>query len=51
MIILGLILLLCGIVFTIPSLTTIGVILMLVGAAFWLLGASGRPIGGRSHYY
>ncbi|MGW4244145.1 DUF6131 family protein [Nocardia sp. NPDC004722] len=51
MIILGLILLLCGIIFGIPILTTIGVILLIVGAVLWLLGAAGRPIGGRSHYY
>ncbi|MFE3194189.1 hypothetical protein ACFXHA_34645 [Nocardia sp. NPDC059240] len=51
MIILGLILLLCGVLFGTSILTTIGVILMIVGAAFWLLGAAGRPIGRRSHYY
>ncbi|MFE3024899.1 hypothetical protein [Nocardia tengchongensis] len=51
MIVLGLVLLILGIVFGISILTTIGVILMLVGAAVWLLGMVGRPIGGRSHYW
>ncbi|GAB0104272.1 hypothetical protein JMUB6875_32460 [Nocardia sp. JMUB6875] len=51
MLILGLILLICGIIFGIPILTTIGIILMIVGAVFWILGAAGRPIGGRTHYY
>ncbi|MGW5106532.1 hypothetical protein [Nocardia sp. NPDC004123] len=51
MIILGLILLIVGIVFGLSILTTVGVILMLVGAAAWLLGMAGRPIGGRSHYW
>ncbi|WP_198347307.1 DUF6131 family protein [Nocardia terrae] len=51
MIILGIILLICGVVFGIPLLTTIGIIVLLVGAALMLLGAVGRPIGGRSHYY
>ncbi|WP_019925082.1 DUF6131 family protein [Nocardia sp. BMG111209] len=51
MAILGLILLLVGVVFGIPILTTVGVILLVAGAVLMLLGAAGRPIGGRSHYY
>ncbi|MGW4117941.1 hypothetical protein [Nocardia sp. NPDC004711] len=51
MIILGLILLIVGIVFGLSILTTVGVVLMLVGAVAWLLGMAGRPIGGRSHYW
>ncbi|WP_167486822.1 hypothetical protein [Nocardia terpenica] len=51
MIILGIILLVCGIIFGIPILNTIGIIFMLVGAALWLLGTTWRPIGGRTHYY
>ncbi|MEV6769733.1 DUF6131 family protein [Nocardia sp. NPDC051030] len=51
MIVLGLILLICGIIFGISILTTIGIILLIVGAALMLLGAIGRPIGGRAHYY
>ncbi|MEU1427011.1 hypothetical protein ABZ412_08010 [Nocardia sp. NPDC005746] len=51
MIILGLVLLILGIIFGLSILTTIGVILMVVGAVAWLLGAAGRPIGGRAHYW
>ncbi|MFJ4653290.1 DUF6131 family protein [Nocardia sp. NPDC088792] len=51
MIVLGLILLVVGYLIGIPILTTIGVILLVVGAVLALLGAVGRPIGGRGHYY
>ncbi len=51
MIILGLILLLIGIFAKISILTTIGVILLVVGAALAVLGATGRAIGGRKHWY
>jgi Family of unknown function (DUF6131) len=51
MIILGLVLLAVGILTGISILTTIGVILMVVGAILWILGASGRAVGGRPHYW
>lgn len=51
MIILGLILLIIGIVAKIYILWTIGVLLLIVGAVLWLLGAMGREIGGRRHYW
>ena len=51
MIILGIILLVIGIVAGIPILTTIGVILVAVGLVLMLLGATGRAVGGRRHYY
>jgi hypothetical protein len=51
MIILGLILLLVGILAKISILTTIGIILIVVGAVLFLLGATGRAIGGRKHWY
>ena len=34
-----------------PILWTIGVILVVLGAIFWILGAMGRAVGGRQHYY
>ena len=34
-----------------PILWTIGVILVVLGAIFWILGAMGRAVGGRRHYY
>jgi hypothetical protein len=50
-IILGVILLIIGWVASIPILTTIGVILIVVGLVLMLLGATGRAVGGRRHYY
>jgi hypothetical protein len=35
----------------ISILTTLGMILMVAGAILWILGASGRAVGGRSHYW
>ena len=34
-----------------PILWTIGVILVVLGLIFWILGAMGRAVGGRRHYY
>ena len=51
LIILGVILLLLGWFLDIGILTTIGVILIVVGAVLWILGSMGRAIGGRRHYY
>ena len=51
MIILGLVLLVVGMLAGISILTTIGMILMVVGAILWVLGATGRAVGGRPHYW
>lgn len=51
MIVLGVILLLVGFVTGISILWTIGLILLVVGVVLLLLGRTGRPIGGRAHYY
>jgi hypothetical protein len=51
MIVLGIILLILGFVFAIPILWTIGIILVVVGAILAILGATGRAIGGRKHWY
>ncbi|WP_166430017.1 DUF6131 family protein [Nesterenkonia sphaerica] len=51
MIILGVILLILGAVIDIPILWTIGIILVVVGAILWILGALGRAVGGRKHYW
>ena len=51
MIIFGLVLLVIGMIAGISILTTIGMILMVVGAMLWILGATGRAVGGRSHYW
>lgn len=51
MIILGAILLILGLIFGINILWTIGIILMVIGAVFWILGSMGRPVGGRKAWY
>ncbi|MFF0338922.1 DUF6131 family protein [Kribbella sp. NPDC054772] len=51
MLVLGLILLLLGFLLHISILWTIGIVLLLVGAVLWLLGATGRAVGGRRHWY
>jgi hypothetical protein len=51
MIVLGAILLILGFVLKISILWTIGIILLVIGAVLWLLGAVGRPVGGRRYWY
>jgi uncharacterized membrane protein HdeD (DUF308 family) len=51
MIILGVILLVIGIISKIPILETLGAIVLVVGVVLLILGAAGREIGGRKHYY
>jgi hypothetical protein len=51
MIILGIILLLIGWLASISILTTIGIILVVIGLVLFLLGATGRAVGGRKHWY
>jgi hypothetical protein len=51
MIVLGAILLILGFVLKISILWTIGVILLVIGAVFWILGSVGRPVGGRRYWY
>ena len=51
MIILGVILLLIGLLVGIPILWTIGIILLVIGAVLWILGATGREVAGRKRWY
>ena len=51
MIVLGVILLILGFVFKISILWTIGIILIVIGAILWILGATGRAVGGRKTWY
>jgi hypothetical protein len=51
MLILGLILLILGFVLGSSILWTIGIILLLVGAVLYILGSTGRAVGGRRHWY
>lgn len=47
----GVILLLIAMLLDVSLLYTIGGILIVVGAVLWILGAVGRQIGPRAHYY
>ena len=51
MIILGIVLILIAFVVKIAILETLGLILLVVGVVLFLLGASGRAVGGRRHYW
>ncbi|HEY0690849.1 MAG TPA: DUF6131 family protein [Kribbella sp.] len=51
MLIFGLILLLLGFLLKVSILWTIGIILLVVGAVLFLLGSTGRAVGGRRHWY
>jgi Family of unknown function (DUF6131) len=51
LIILGIILLIVGFVAKIAIVWTIGIIVVVVGAALALLGMAGHAVGGRRHYF
>ncbi len=51
MIVLGLILLLLGFLLDVSILWTIGIIVLVVGVVLFALGAMGRAVGGRKHYF
>lgn len=51
MIILGIILLVIGYFTGISLLYTIGGILVVIGVILWVLGAAGRPVGGRKVWF
>jgi hypothetical protein len=50
-IVLGVVLLLLGYFLVVPILETLGIILLVIGAVLWIMGASGRPIAGRRYWY
>ncbi|MEJ8654596.1 DUF6131 family protein [Streptomyces sp. MS1.AVA.3] len=51
MVLLGIILLIVGFVTSLSILWTIGIVLVVVGAILWLLGATGHAVAGRKHYW
>ncbi len=51
MITFGAVLMLIGLLLGVPVLWSLGVILLIIGLVFWILGAAGHAIGGRRHYY
>jgi hypothetical protein len=51
MIVLGVILLILGWVLGISILWTIGIIVLIIGVVFFVLGQLGRGVGGRKYWY
>ena len=51
MIVAGVVLLLLGLLLGVGILYTIGIILIIIGAVLWVVGSTGRAVGGRRHYY
>ena len=51
MIVLGVILLIIGFIAAVKIIWILGVIAVVVGAILAILGATGRAVGGRSHWY
>lgn len=51
MIVLGIILLILGMLLDIGILWTIGIVLLIIGVILYILGAMGRAVGGRRHYW
>lgn len=51
MIVLGIVLLILGALLAIPILWTLGIVLVVIGVVLYILGASGRAIGPRNHYW
>jgi hypothetical protein len=48
---LGIVLVILAAIFNSVILWTIAGILIVLGVIFWILGALGRAVGGRRHYY
>ena len=51
MIILGIILLIAGFLLKMSILWTIGIIVLVIGVILAILGATGRAVAGRRHYF
>ncbi len=51
MIVAGLILLLIGFIAKVAIIWTIGIVVLVVGLILLLMGAMGREVGGRKHFF
>jgi hypothetical protein len=51
MIVLGIICLVIAAILNIGFLWALGLILVVLGLIFWILGAMGHAVAGRRHYY
>jgi Family of unknown function (DUF6131) len=50
-IVLGIVLLILGYFLGVSILTTLGIILVVIGAVLFILGSVGRPMAGRRHWW
>jgi hypothetical protein len=51
LIVVGIILLILGFLLSIHILWVLGIIVLVIGLILMLMGAMGRAVGGRRHYY
>lgn len=51
MVVLGIVLLVLGYALGVSILSTLGIILVVIGAVLWILGSVGRPVGGRRYWW
>ena len=51
MILFGILIIIIGAVANIPIVYSIGVVIAVIGVILWILGAVGREVGGRRHYW
>lgn len=49
--IVGLVLMIVGRLFSVPLLWPLGLVILVGGLGMFILGRSGRQVGGRRHYY
>jgi Family of unknown function (DUF6131) len=47
----GVVLMIIGLLLSVPVLWSLGVIVLIIGLVLWLLGTLGHAVGGRRHYY
>lgn len=51
MIALGVVALILGLVLKTYWLWAVGIVLLVMGAVFWVMGSVGRPVAGRRYWY
>jgi hypothetical protein len=51
MILFGIVVMIVGLLVSVPVLWSLGVIVLIIGLVLWLLGALGHAVGGHRHYY
>lgn len=51
MIVLGILLMVLGWVFSVPVLWTLGIVALVIGVVLYAAGSMGHAVGGRRHYY